>query len=481
MQPVRKKSAKRFPRALWLLPLVIAMGVFLFIILNQPKTGLPEHHHEESISLINIPQEELLSFEVFPRRHSSFTLIQSEEGFVVNGAENFQLDEIQLSLMIKDLTVLVANELAGEVHTDEENLALLGLGQEAARVTARYTNDRSITLVFGNSAQTEIPSDYIMVEGENKVYTISQETRDHFDRSLESLHPLPAINFNADLVQQVEVTGKDGFLLQQEEGLWDLTSPIQYPADNQAITDLLNSIGKMRFAVYAGEAKAENLERFGFHDDSRQITFYLSSSVITGFDKEGIAISSQQVPQQSISIKLGENIDNIGLYCLYNGGIYQATNLSMGFLRDMDVFNLLSPNPFTLPINRVKSLIVKQNGETKEYDIELIESVLPNNQIAQDEDGNTLYEPYVTLDGQEIPQEGFIHQYLQLMQLQRVGRLPENYQPSGEASLIIQLNTYRDKKLEVAFYPFDALHYAMQVNGTFIDYLPRANVDKVGL
>lgn len=482
MQPVRKKTQNKKLRAFFLVPLLLAVGALLFFLLTKPDVANQMHQHDdEPIALIHIKPEELLSFTVFPRNNKAFTLERNGETFAVKGNADFPLDQDQLDLMVKDLTVLTVNELAGEVHLEEEHLAELGLGKAAARVTARYADDSSITLVFGDSAQTEIPSDYIMIAGDNKVYTISQETRDHFDRSLASLHPTPAINFNADLVTRIEISGSEPLVLQQEEGLWEILSPFSYPADKEAISRLLNSISKMRFAVYAGEADDENKAQFGFNTGCRTVTFHLAPSIITGYDEEGLAVSQERVPEQRITLSLGDRIDNIGLYTLYEGEIYQSTNASMGFLSELSLSGLLSPNPFTLPINRVQSLTVSNGSEERAYQIELIESVLPNNEIAKDELGNTLYEPYISLDDREVNQEDFVREYLRLMQTKRTGKLPEDFQAEQKAVLRYQLVKLDGKELIVAFYPLDALHYAMQVNGTFVDYITRAAVDAIDL
>ena len=74
-----------------------------------------------------------------------------------------------------------------------------------------------------------------------------------------------------------------------------------------------------------------------------------------------------------------------------------------------------------------------------------------------------------------------MREYLRLMQTKRTGKLPEDFQAEQKAVLRYQLVKLDGKELIVAFYPLDALHYAMQVNGTFVDYITRAAVDAIDL
>lgn len=484
MQPVRKNASpdhrKRLLAGL-IAALFLAVALMIYFNREQKIPELETHADEERVSLINRETDELVGMEVTSSRGDRFTILRENQGFIVEGQPDFSLDEHQIDLMVKDLTKLSANELAGEVHLDESSLAHLGLGQDAPRVSATYSDGEQLTLVFGNSAQTEIPADYLLIAGDNKVYTVSPETRDHFDRTQNTLHPVPAVNFSSSLVDKAIFSGQGAFSLHQQDGLWEVTDPFLYPADSNQVRALLSSIGNMRFAVYAGEATQENLVRFGLEHPRRTITFYLSASTIISYDSQGMPLDSQNLVSQNLTISVGDDIDSIGLYCLYDGKIYQASNASMGFLQDTGLPGILSVAPVTLPVNRLHSLKVEEKGETREYRIDFTEKILPNNEIERDEAGNTLYEPFVSLNSEETESENFLMEYLKLMGLQRSGRLPEGFSANEEAPARRYLFMLQDGTRELALFPYDALHYAMRVNGTFMDYVSRALADEIAL
>lgn len=484
MQPVRKESKRRGvskPAAVLLALIGLALLAFLAYELFFKKT-LPQPSGEnERVQLIKREADELLRMEVQSGKAEPFVLSRTTEGWEVEGKPDFEMDQNELNLMVKDLATLYANEFLGEIKTDTDSLESLGLGAGAPRVKASYLDGSEYTLVFGDSAQTEIPADYLMFEKDNKVYAVSVETRDHFDRNLESLHRIPKINFNADLVDAVRFQGARPFAVTQQEGLWEMVSPFLYPVDSTGMQALMTSIGNMRLALYAGEASAENLERFGLTEPKRTIIFELSPSVIMGYEKDGSPSGSLDVGEQVFSIALGDDIGGIGLYCLYEGQIYQASNVSMGFLRDTGPETLLSPYPVTWPINRLERMVVVDALGTREYHLALTEKVLPNNQLARDQAGNILYEPDITKNGAGMDSREFMQEYLKLMSLSRNGRLPSGFHPEkNDPVRRYTLMTVQGER-ELALFHYDELHYAMRVNGTFVDYVNKATADAIAL
>lgn len=482
MQPVKKKRNRplKISQIVMILSGFLAVLLVLYFLQRRPVPP-PPITPDISVTLIDRSEESLVELEVNNSKGETFTLIRSDKGFTVSGQPEFEADENEIALMVKDFSLLVANELAGEVHTDEASLAQLGLGKDAPRAKATYQDGSSLTLVFGDSAQTEIPSDYLMVEGENQVYFVSPETREHFDRALSSIHIIPSINFNEALVDSIEVNGEEDFVLSHREGLWELASPYRYPLDAAKVHQLLTGIGKMRFAQYYGSEDELDLKALGLNPPGRKLDIRLSKSTIVGYDKDGIPVDSTEVPAQTFSLALGDNIGQIGLYCLYEGKVYQATNVSMGFLRDMNILNLLSKSPVTLPLNRIEKLAVTKDGETREYDIDFVEKILPNNEVEQDKDGNVLYEPFITLKDEDVASDEFIREYLKLMALKHSGRLPEGYQPGSEHPTISYTFIWGEDSRELALFPFDDLHYAMRVNGVFVDYILKSEADAVSL
>lgn len=483
MQPVRKKQKLTYKaRAAVLAAIVLVLvGVTVFIILNRPRTSPPLLKSEDtSHVLIDRPGETLQSFLVTNSMGDQFTIKKEGEQFILDGHPGFLLDRHQVDLMVKDLTLLITSDWAGDVPEDDESLEMLGLGKNASRVTAHYADGTEITVRFGFDARTEIPSDFIMVEGDSKVYTISQETRDHFDRDISTLHQIPAINFSSKLVNQIRFEGENAFTLRQTDGWWEMTAPYPHAVNVAALTSLLSNINKMRFALYVSDARESNLADFGLDSLKRSVYFDLSASTITEYDKQDNPISNRDIPAQTLRIDLGDDYEQIGLYCLYDGKVYLCSNASMGFLRDVSFETLKSKSPLNIPINRLQSLMVEENHVRTRYTIGFVETILPNNELAKDKDGNQLFDTLVYIDDKEIDSQVFLRAYLNLLGLYGAGPLPETYKANEHDWVRKYTFVLLDESTrELALFPFDALHYAMRVNGVFVAFVSHEAADAV--
>lgn len=483
MQPIRKKNKlSQRTRLLMVAAAALLITVTVILLIQRKPQLVPPVPQSSNITyeLINRNEEDLLSFQVTNAKGEQFTIKRMDGKYVLDGFLDFQLDDTQVKLMVKDLTLLIASDLSGDAPEGEDSLALLGLGQDAPRVTAYYSDQTQTTLRFGFNARTEIPSDFIMIEGDSKIYTTSPETRDHFDRDVSTLHHIPAINFNSDLIEQIRFEGKDAFVLQQTDGWWEMTQPYLHAVNQAGLSSLLGSIGKMRFALYVSEAHDDKLADYGLKQPRRSITFDLAKSTISSYDREDKLLYSQTVPAQSIQLAMGDDYERIGLYCLYDGKIYLCSNASMGFLRDVSSKMMQSKSPLNIPINRLQRMTITEQGLTQTYEIGFVESILPNNELARDKDGNQLFDTLVYKDDQEVDSHAFLKTYLSLMGLQGAGPLPEGFEPDEKNAIKTYTFMLLDgSSRELALFPFDALHYAMRVNGVFLAYVSRDVADAI--
>lgn len=476
MQPVQKKipnpQKKRLAAALVVLLGLVAIAAILIVNHSKQPALSPDHQADARYMMIDRPQDKPLRIEVTNSKGEQFALVLTDAGYQVAGQPDYPLNEVDIELMVKDLTILEATDLAGDAPKDEAVLQELGLGPDAPRVRASYQDGQSINLIFGADARTEVPSDFIMMAGDDKVYTISPETKQHFDRALNTLHPVPAINFSSSLVNRIRVEGEAGFVLEQQEGWWELKEPCLVAADSQAISRLLSSISNMRFALYQDEGNSGRLQDYGLATPRRRVVFELADSVITGYGQDDQVMERLQVPAQQIELFIGDDYENIGMYLLYNGKVYLGSHASMGFLARLSFESLRNRSPLSIPMNRLRSMQADEGGRQAAFSIGFTEAVLPNNELALDQDGNLLYLPLVTTGAEEIDSDLFVKEYLKLMNLAGQGALPDQF--TADEEQLIKRYTFElldGTRRELAFFPFDALHVAMRVNGAFLDYV----------
>lgn len=484
MQPVRKKQ--RHPARM---RAVLIAGFALLILLaallllsgrNKPSLPPPEPSVREEITLIGKSQEDLAAFELFPTGHPSYRLVRAGAAFHLENKPDFPLDQQMLAEMAQDLTSLSA-EKAGDINEISGGKEAIGIDGTHFYVNAEYKDGSRCTFSFGSAAYTEIPSDYLMISGDDSVYTVSPQIRSNLDLPLGALHPIPRINFSADLLDALYIRdGQDLFSLERKEDFWQVTSPCAYPADPGQIASLIKDISGMRLAVYVGEADELPLADYGLQPPSRTAAFHLAKSFIITQTEAGDA-ASLPVDAQRLEFSIGKDIDRIGFYCLYQGAVYQASHASMGFLTALSMDRMLAINPVAIPVSQLRSLRVRDSaGQIRQYQVELVEHVQKNNALAKDAQGRQLYDPLITLNGKAFDQEAFAKEYLKLMDLENRGRLPEGFVAEGSPVTQYTLSA-GDTELDLAFYPYDALHLAMAVNGRVFFYVTRQSVLDIGL
>lgn len=487
MQPVRKKTSSPSKKILVItaiLVLVAAVVSMLWLFLKEPgkKPISPDGTQSayQQIRLIDLKEGDLAGFEIFPPGHPSYRLVRVEGRFQVEGKPSFILDQDMLENMVKDLTSLEA-EKVGTLDEVKGGLAALGLDEGHFRVKASYIDGSTRTLSFGSAAPTDIPSDYLMLSGDDSIYTVSPQIRANLDNPLGALHTIPRIDFTSDLLDTVQVAAAgESFTLMRQDGLWQVTSPVHYPADLAQIGSMLKEISAMRLAVYVGDASELDLSAYDLLTPRRTVTFHLAPSVIIKQGEGGQAASHQQVPEQSMRFSVGKDIDGIGFYCLYKGSVYQTSYASMGLLTALSLEGMLAKRPIIIPINQLDSIQVESSNKSRLYQVELVERILSNNALAKDESGRQIYDPVVSLDGTATDQEAFLKEYLKLMDLGGLGRLKAGYTPEGEPEIKYTLQA-EGVRLELAFYPYDALHLAMVVNGHAVYYISRQALSDIAL
>ncbi|NLA53156.1 MAG: hypothetical protein GX858_02185 [Clostridiales bacterium] len=134
-----------------------------------------------------------------------------------------------------------------------------------------------------------------------------------------------------------------------------------------------------------------------------------------------------------------------------------------------------------IPLHMIDTIsITEADGFEHAYTVLLVEHVLANNLIAKDSQGNTLYDFVITSnDGTEVSSEKFARMYSNLMSTVAIGTLDSFAVPTDNQPIIQILLDYKGFQRLIQFYPLDALHAAMGVNGNFYNYTDLGTLRKI--
>ncbi len=485
MKEVSTKAVKRFGLKGRLIASIsiLAAAATVYVLTRPPKLPPPEPLPDTSAILFSAEEDDLLSFTIKRPGEEAYTVLRTDTGFQLLGQEYYVLNPEVISQMTANLAFLNAEETFDSDVTSDPSWHAedFGLSEEALEISARFQDDRSYTLYLGADAPGEPPKDYGQVKGSSALYGFSPSLREVFDHPKTWLHAVPQINFAPELLNAVTLTrpGETLSIRRIEDDVWELSSPVSYPVSAGSIESLKTHISGMRLAGFVDQASRLELADYGLQTPQLTVVFDLSPSLITRYDEALEPASADEVEAQQIVLAFGSKVNNIGYYCLFDGAVYQVTDLSMGFLPKMRTEDYLSAYPVNIPLNRVNTFEVADgDGLSKKLTIELVEEVLPNNQLSRDKDGETLY-TFIFSDpsGTEIETSRAAALYEALMAIRSTGNLDApSGDSTGKALLTVSLE-YGGNRRTVKLYPYDALHAAIEVNGTRRFYTDMAYVD----
>jgi len=483
LREVRKRSrselSKRQNAILYAVLLLIGSILALWLLLplgGRAPARRIEVPEDTTKLQFTAPEEDLLSFTIYPRDGEPYTIVHDQGTYQLEDQPNYSLDMTMIKNMIQSLLYLESVDTISSAQGLELND--FGLEQGSLGVAARYAHDRQLHFVIGNRIPSDIPRDYLLITGDPNLYAVAVDVREALDHKLNLLHIVPSINFTADLLDTIHFEGKETLSLHRvAQDLWEITEPVHYPANLGQVQWMLRQVAKMRLTAYVADALPKDLAPYGLDNPRCRIRFVLSESLITTIPSGETSPVIQQVAAQELVFAIGDEIPGKGFYCLYNDVIYLASDLSMGFLLEHELQDYISKSPIDVPLNRLSQLIASLPQGGVSFDLSLVEHILPNNEIALDEQGNILYDYLITSAGREIEPAVFVETYASLMAIKAAGTLPPDYSVLDQAAILSLSLRFEGQKRQIAFYPYDVLHLAAEVNGHLAYYVSRDSVE----
>ena len=485
MENVPKKKGRPPLRRRTVLLLILcacaAVGAAVVFVRSLSKP-LPIPESAESVMLLSRPSEEIASVVIAPRDSTAYPLVRKEGGFVLEGREDAELrasvmDEITLSLgkVPAEAVVLAALNPAQGL-----TMAAFGLEPPQARISITYQDGEARELLLGDLAPNEDrPQRYCMIAGDPRLYTMLEADSTVFFHEMEYLLAFDQPSIDPSLLDSIEVTGGVVWQADYTPSGWQMEKPFRYPLSLTRMDALLNRIENMGFEALLGDEASVDLSAYGL--DAPEVTVRLTqaATMITGETEDGQQVSFP-LPEKEYVLKLGKETGKSGVYLSWEGQVFKASNFLLGFWKTLNPRDLVLLNPVNLQVNDLDEVRIEAPGVSAAFEVRMVESIAENNQIATDEYGQTLYDMAVCRAGEtsDMDAEAFAAWYTNLVSLSGDGTLPEGFTLSGESRAAVTLtNSHLTRTID--FYPYDALHDAMAVDGVALFYIQKERVDQI--
>ena len=478
-RPVRQLSGRQLLLGLMILCLAAA-GLCAYLLRPRTYPDLPRAE-DPTVLLSDRSSADVAHLRIRNGQGETYEITQQDGQAAMDGDAGFDLSATKLEDALECAAQVYAQRVILDLSQDSTLTAAdFGITDEGIAVTAAYTDGTELTFYVGDLLPEETPAYYMMVAGDTRVFAIDQQTHDVFSRSRMALHAVPDPALKGELIDAITFTGENPFRIERRTGdEWYLTAPFEYPLSSTAVDTLLEKLENLRFSQYTAPESA-GLAAYGLDAPRRTVTLDIAASILTGYDENGQAYAQKQLDAYQLTLSCGADASEVIFYCLYRGDVLKASYFTAGFLLSQGYDGLLLGAPINVPTNRLTSLSVSRAGETHLYALSLHERVLANNQFETDENGSILYDVQVTRDGEACDATQFLYAYGQMTELSAVSPLPAGYAPQGEPALTVTL-AWEDGARELAFYPYDALHWAVAVNGTALFYTDNTWMDGIAL
>jgi len=410
----------------------------------------------------------------------AYTIYQENGVCTLDGRPDFEFSDSMLQAVLHN-AALIATEKTLLTVTDAD-WKNYGLSVGAIRVAVQYTDGTAMAFRVGKLLPEETPLYYFRAEGDMRLGAVSQDVQETYALSVNALHRVTNPALNGSLIDRIAFTGENPFAMERRADGWYLTQPFSYPLSQSAVNTVLKNLENLRFSQSVSPESEADLPALGLSPARRTMTLAIAPSVVTGYDEAGQVISSQELEAYELRFDCGSDIGDILFYCLYRGEVVKATRFSSGLLLTQGYEKLLLTRPFNLPTNLLKRLEWTAGGVTRAWDISLHERVMENADFERDEAGNILYDVRVQQAGADVDADAFLLAYARLTDVMTTERLPAGYTlPEGaQPEVVIRLH-FDGGVREAAFYPYDALHWAVCVDGTPWFYVSREALHGVKL
>ena len=481
----RKKSRRALRKQTVLLltlgcALLAGAGLWLLRAAPSAPSGAPET--EETVLLLSRPREEIASVAISPPEGGAYLLTRQKDSFVLSDRPGDALRADLLSEMMISLTELPAESvvLPDVRHNGSVTPWDFGLDPALGSVTVTYTDGEQRELFLGyETPDQEKPQRYCLVSGDDRLFSVLWADSVPLMREGVTLVDFAQPQLDASLLDRIDMTGEITWSLHYTPSGWYMDAPFSYPLAAARTDALLDRISTMAFEACLGSADSVDLSALGLDAPALTIRFTQAASVITGETQSGETVTLP-VPQTEYTLALGAETGRSGVYLSWQGKVYRASNFLLGFWKTLNPRDYWLETPVNFLINNLTRVSFTRDGAEHIYEVRLVESITENNQIATDEYGRVLYDCAVRRAGetQDMDAAAFLSWYTALASLSADGTLPADHVLSGESrGKIVLQNDHLTRIIE--FYPWDALHDAVAVDGKALFYLRKTWLDSL--
>ena len=366
--------------------------------------------------------------------------------------------------------------IAPDAAEVQDDLSDMGLEPPQISVTADFEDGSEISIALG-STMLDTTYHYYRWSGDNSVYLCNTGVYETFEYTADMLRAVEQPTIVSSLVERVSIRRGEATpvicaLETDAEGTvrGTLESPYAYPMDASDAQALLAAVKNFSLGARLQPLTDETLSQYGFDTPLAVVTIDQQGGLYTQTGDNG-ALQSVFLEPSSITLTLGDPDGEFAYYCAYEGICYRVSSFLVIAFLNANAADYATRNPADMGDEALQSIAVQAQGGTLDIQAEYLETVLPNNELEIDEDGNVIYTAHVTCNDSPVTAEAFEGLISRLQQMAVSGAMDSAMKPGGTPRWQMTLTTVQGEIRTLAGYTMDAFHDMLAVDGVALHYL----------
>lgn len=470
---------------MWLLAAALAALaaiVAVTLLLDRPEEAPVAGHVDHAARLASYQAEDITRLAITLRTGDSWSARQTGGTLVLEDDPNYQVDASTAAALLNSARIIGYEDvLADDPAVYQGRLEEFGLVQPRLVAEVSFADGAAWTLRIGDAVSLSDSSAYYMlIDGDQRLFALDKGTAESLMVEKALLHPVEQPILHKARFDRITFAEGDGSIranwtLQGAIGgnaqdRWLMTAPVQYPADGEAMSTLMDNLANLRLGAYVGAATPENRTCYGF-DAPRFVLQIHQAAGSTGTVTQAGAYDVTDWPEADFTLTVGGAKNDQVDYMLVGDSIYLGSHFTLNVFMEMQPASTLSRYTVPVALGNLEQLIVQRTDGAVTYTLTRAERVAENNELVTDAQGNVLYDVTCMAGGQEIPWAAFESAYNELLKVTVSGELPQGWQTAEAPHTTFVFQAATGETYTVALSSFDAMHDAVLVNGQALFYL----------
>ncbi|MDR1262788.1 MAG: DUF4340 domain-containing protein [Oscillospiraceae bacterium] len=426
----------------------------------------------------------------------------------------FKLDQTKASSLCTSVTYLYVND----IESSPTDLAVYGLAEPKAKVTARYNDGSSRVFMLGDEAPSGYRY-YFKEESSPKVYTVYSSTGERYTAALASMHTTPAWTIAQEDIQRLRLTRQDGSVVETQPNQGEaiginaiaLVQPFKYEVDGERIGEVYTNIIALKLAGFEADPQSETLGLYGLDQPRYVLDVYgpAPSPTPVPTPKPTLAPGSTATPVPAVTptpspspiptvlpdaggeaeawllhLQVGNQKNDAQTYVRVGDdpAVYLMDSAVLSFLSNVTAPMLVDRFANIINIQKVDAIEISGMGLDERAEISRQPSVKEDGTPRLDGNGKQMTDDTFTLNGEPADDSTFRKLYQIIIGTRVDGVIPEGKAPAADtaAELTVRytLNEVRETET-IEYLPYDADYYAVRRNGETLFYILKTRAQQI--